>query len=356
VSPSTSHSTSTCCWIAGMFTGLLAARTAAAQPTATTPEVGRIDLHHHILPPEYIAQMGEKRIGAPAPNGLTPRWSVSQSIEAMDRQGISKAIVSISAPGVWLGERTASVKLARACNEFAAKMVSDHPARFGFFACLPLPDVKAALAELNYALDTLHADGVVLMSNYADRYLGDPAFAPIFEELNRRGAFVFVHPNDCSCNSTTGVPASVVDFPHDTTRAVTSLLYSGTLMRNPRIRMVLSHAGGTLPFLASRIVGAAAFVPGVSKEAAAGAMASLKSLYYDTALSVNPATMAALLKLVPSSQVVLGTDYPFAPEPFIVVGLTGLSQLGLRPEELAAVQGGTARVLLASTAQRKEQS
>ncbi len=340
------------CHIAGLFTGLLAAGAALPQAGPATPVAERIDLHHHILPADYVAAVGEKAIGTPAPDGRMPAWSVAQSLQLMDRQGIAKAIVSISAPGVWLGDEAASARLARSCNEFAAQLVRDHPTRFGFFASLPLPAVAASLAELRHAFETLRADGVVLMTNYADRYLGDAAFEPVFEELDRRGALVFVHPNECNCNVATGVPTSVLEFPHDTTRAVTSLLYSGTLARHQRLRVVLSHAGGTLPFLANRIATATALRPGAPKDAAATTMATLKSLYYDTALSVNPAAMGALLTLVPSSQVVLGTDHPFAPEPAIAAGLRGLSQLRLSPDELAAVQAGTARSLLAATSQR----
>lgn len=351
-----------CCRMAAVFSGVLAvgqgqgqaqspagnsASAATAPRAASETGAPRIDLHHHILPPAYVARMGERRIGAPAPNGLVPRWTVEHSLGVMDRLGIAKAVVSISAPGVWLGDSAASATLARQCNEDAAAMVADHPGRFGFFASLPLPDVQAALEELAYALDTLKADGVVLMTNYADRYLGDAAFAPLFEELDRRGAVVFVHPNDCSCNAMLSVPAAVADFPHDTTRAVTSLLYAGTLLRNPRIRFVLSHAGGTLPFLAGRIAGAANFIHSVPKEVAASAMASLRSLYFDTALSVNPAAMAALLKFVPASQVVLGTDYPFAPEPLVAMTVAGLGEFGLTGDELASVHGGTAQALLA---------
>jgi predicted TIM-barrel fold metal-dependent hydrolase len=330
-----------CCGIAGLFATLLGSGGVAAQPSPGR----RVDLHHHFLPPEYVAQMGAERIGRPAPNGQVPRWSVAQSLETMDRLGIARAVLSISAPGVWTGDAAASAKLARDTNTYAARVVAEHPGRFGFFASLPLPDVPAALAELDHALDTLKADGVVLMTNYAGRYLGDPAFAPLFEALDRRGALVFVHPTECDCAGT-GVPASVVDFPQDTTRSITSLLYSGTLARHRRIRFVLSHAGGTLPYLAARIAGAAAFVPGVPKEAAANALAHLQALYYDTALSVNPTTMTALLKFVPPRQVVLGTDYPFAPAPMLGAALQGLGQLGLTADELAQLEGGSARALL----------
>jgi predicted TIM-barrel fold metal-dependent hydrolase len=213
----------------------------------------RIDVHHHILPPEYVATVGEKRIGPPAPNHEVPKWDMPKSIEAMDRNGITSAVVSVSAPGVLLDDPGKTSHLARACNEFAAQMVADHPTRFGMFASLPLPDTRASLLELNYALDVLHAEGTVLMTNYRDRYLGDPDFAPIFDEMNRREAVVYVHPTICGCNADVlpDNPASLIEFPHDSTRTITSLLFSGTFSRCPDIRFIFSHAGGTC--LSSRI-------------------------------------------------------------------------------------------------------
>ena len=217
-------------------------------------EPHRIDVHHHILPPDYVATVGDDRIGPLILAGRTPEWTPAMSVEAMDRNGIATAVTSISAPGLWFGDNEESVRLARLCNEYAASIRRDHPGRFGVFASLPLPDVDASLAEIEYALDTLGADGIGLLTSYGDRYPGDPAFAPVFDELDRRGAAVYFHPTNAPCSQCLPeIPAATLDFPFDTTRAVVSLLYSGTFARCRDIRFIFSHAGGTVPFLAERI-------------------------------------------------------------------------------------------------------
>lgn len=325
-------------------------RVAIAQPRQPSGNVQahRIDVHHHILPPEYVASVGERAIGEPSPNRSMPKWEVSSSLSAMDRSGIASAVVSVSAPGVLLRSSAKTAQLARACNTFAAQMVADHPSRFGMFASLPIPDVNASLRELAHAMDVLHADGVVLMTNYGNRYLGDPAFERLFAELNTRKAVVFVHPTTCSCNTNVLPvnPASMIEFPHDTTRAITSLLFSGTLYRCPDIRFIFSHAGGTLPFLANRI----ARVVDADRELAArvpgGVMAAFKRLYFDTASSANPMAFEPLLRLVTPSSVLLGTDFPFVGEPGVAATIAGLSSVGLEPTAVRDVEGGNAAKIL----------
>ena len=304
----------------------------------------RIDVHHHILPPAYLSTMGAQAIGAPAPNRETPRWQVSDSLDAMDRNGITTAIVSVSAPGVLMPDAGRTKALARACNEFAGQMVTDHPTRFGMFACLPLPDVDAAMKEIEHAFESLKTDGIGLMTNYADRYLGDPAFAPVFDELNRRKAVVYVHPTSCNCNA--GIlavqPYSLIEFPHDSTRAITSLLFSGTFERCPDIRFIFSHAGGTLPYLATRIAVIGTLDRDLARRVPGGVMPALKKLYYDTASSANPITFGALMKLVTPRNVVLGTDFPFIPEAGMKATLDGLRGLGLGDSDLRAIEGENA--------------
>ncbi len=309
----------------------------------------RIDVHHHFLPPEYVSIIGATAIGFPAPNRMVPPWSVASAIEAMDRNDIASAVLSISSPGVLLQDARATQRLARASNQFAAQMVADHPGRFGSFASLPLPDVPASLEEIDHAYDVLHADGIGLMTNYADRYLGDPAFIPVFDALNRRKAVVFVHPNECNCSLglLPDQPASMIEFPHDTTRAVTSLLFSGTLSRCPDIKFIFCHAGGTLPFLAERIEGISRVDQRLAKVAPQGAKAELSKLYYDTAASVYPATFATLLKLVSAKNILLGTDFPFVPPPILSANLAALHQVGLSTDELRAIERDNAIGLFA---------
>jgi 6-methylsalicylate decarboxylase len=306
----------------------------------------RIDVHHHILPPEYVSVVGDARIGPLILAGKTPTWSAEMSIEAMERNGIATAITSISAPGLWFGDAQSTRNLCRHCNEFAATIRRDHPGRFGMFASLPLPDVDASLKEIEYALDMLGAEGIGLLTSYGNQYPGDPAFAPVFDELNRRGAVVYFHPTNAPCSQCQPeIPAATLDFPFDTTRAVVSLLYSGTFARCPNIRFIFSHAGGTVPFLAERI-GRLVVKPDFKKHVPNGVMHELQRLFYDTALSANAITFAALLKLVTPDHVLFGSDFPFAPEATMTATVKGLQEMGFSADVLRGIERDNALALL----------
>ncbi len=281
----------------------------------------RIDVHHHILPPEYVSAVTAHGVGMPGGLPL-PSWDPASSLALMDRYGIATAITSISDPGVFFGDYFLARNLARRCNEFAARLVADAPRRFGAFATLPLPDTDAALLELEYALDTLHLDGVVLLSSYEGWYLGDPTFNALFTELNRRKAVVFIHPTFRQSSETLQLklPPFLVEFVFDTTRAVVNLVYSGTLERCPDIRFVLSHAGGTIPYLVWRISLGQVFLPGLPRDVPS----YLKQLYYDTALSASPSAFRSLQELVDPSHILFGSDYPFAPEPLTQATVYGI--------------------------------
>jgi len=241
-----------------------------------------------------------------------PEWDLQSTLALMDRHAIATAITSISEPGIYFGDKVFTKDLARRCNEFSAQLIRDYPLRFGAFATLPLPDLDASLRELEYALDTLKLDGVVLLSSIDGRYLGDPLFDELFTELNRRKAVVFLHPTVPAINSALklDLPPFLIEFVFDTTRAVTNLLYSGTLERCSNIRIIVAHAGGTVPYLAYRISLGQIMLSGVPQ----GALTYLKLLHYDLALSANPNTLRSLLELVDASQIHFGSDYPFAPE------------------------------------------
>jgi 6-methylsalicylate decarboxylase len=303
----------------------------------------RIDVHHHILPPDYVRIVGDDRIGPLLVAGKTPVWTPQHSIEAMDRNGIERSITSISAPGLWFGDVEATRRLTRECNDYAAKMRSDYPSRFGLFASLPLPDIEGSLTEIGYALDELKADGIGLLTNYDGKYPGDASFAPVFEELNRRNAVVYFHPTEAPCCAAhgVGVPAATLDFPFDTTKAITSMLFSGTFAKCRNIRFIFSHAGGTIPFLAERIA-RLQVRPEFKASVPDGVLFELKRLFFDTALSANELAFSALLKLVAPDQVLFGSDYPFAPETTMAATVKGLSELGLPREALLAIERGNA--------------
>ena len=264
-----------------------------------------IDVHHHIMPPAYAAVVGPGfQARNPHNAAQVLRWTPAGSIEAMDRTGIATSITSISTPGVWFGDVAEAKRLSRACNEFAAGMERDFPGRFGFFATLPMPDIDATLEEIRYAFDTLHADGVALMSNYGRVWPGDPKFAPVFDELNRRKAVVYVHPilPEACQDMMPGVGESALEYLFDTARAIASLIYNGSLLRWPDIRFIFPHSGGAMPPLAERVTRMADRDRKVAPKPAQGSMAEMKSLYFDVASSTNPVTLAGLLRLVPATQ------------------------------------------------------
>lgn len=305
----------------------------------------RIDVHHHILPPEYVSAVGDDRIGPLILAGKTPDWSPEMSIEAMDRHGIATAITSISAPGLWFGDDDETLHLCRVCNEYAADIRRDHPGRFGVFASLPLPNVDASLSEIGHALDVLKADGIGLLTSYGDRYPGDAAFAPVFDELDRRDAVVYFHPTNASCSQCQPeIPAATLDFPFDTTRAIVSLLFSGTFARCRNIKWIFSHAGGAVPFLAERI-GRLANRPDFKDKAPDGVIAELERLYYDTALSANWLAFRSLFELVTPDHVLFGSDYPFAPEITMTQSVKALGEMGLSDDVLRGIERDNALVL-----------
>ncbi len=270
----------------------------------------RIDVHHHIVTREYLAALD--RVGIRKTIGFNfPEWSPQISLDFMEQNRIRKAILSVSTPGVFFGDAAYAADLARQCNENAARVKSDYPDRFGFFAVMPMPVADAAVKEAVYALDTLKADGVGLLASSGGRFLGDREFDELMSELNRRKAVVSVHPNihPSSRELKLETPVPIVEFVFDTTRAAVNLVLTGTLERYPDIRWILAHAGGTVPYVAMRIE----HYPGVRKNAPLGPIAYLRRFYYDTALSCSPYTMACLQEFVEPSRILLGSDFPFAP-------------------------------------------
>jgi len=277
---------------------------------------GWIDLHHHLLPPPLLEEMGDAAVTEVAGRAL-PKWSPEISLGVMDRVGIERAVLSVSATGVHFGDDGRARRLARACNDYGAGVVADSPGRFGYFASLPLPDVDGSLEELGRAFDVLGVDGLVLQSSNSDgSYLGDPRFDPVLAELDRHHAVVFVHPAVpvSSSGLALDIPAFGLEFTFDTTRAAFNLAYTGALERFPKITWVLAHAGGTVPFLVGRFSLLWVIDDELAERAPQGAVAYMARLYYDTALSANPHALSSLAELVGWDHVVFGSDFPFAPE------------------------------------------
>ena len=306
-----------------------------------------IDVHHHILPPVYLAEARDRLIAQQ--QGYMParilQWSPQNALAEMDRNGVATSIVSISTPGIWFGDASSARTLARKCNEYAAQLVNDYHGRFGFFASVPLPDIESSLREIAYALDVLKADGIILLTSYGDKWPGDPAYVPVFDELNRRKALIYFHPAvpNCCRNLIPNVPPVFTEVPQDTTRAITSLLFSGSFARLRDIRFIFSHAGGTLPMLAGRLSHYSAQMKDLVDKIPNGIEFELKRLYYDIASSANPPSMAALMKLVPTSQILFGSDYPFVT---IAETAGGMTQVGLSTSDLLAIGRNNAAGLL----------
>jgi predicted TIM-barrel fold metal-dependent hydrolase len=275
------------------------------QSAPSTPR--RIDVHHHFAPPTWIAEVKGRPLLQPA----NTAWTPARSIEDMDRGGVAAAVVSVTNPGLWFGDAAATRRLARACNEYGATLVQDYPTRFGLFAAMPLPDVDATLSEIAYAYDMLKADGVGLFTSYGDTWLGNAAFRPVMEELNRRRAVVHVHPTAANCcrnlDYAPGVGPGSMEYGTDTTRAIMGVTFSGDAVRFPDVRFIWSHAGGTMPFLAGRIDGAS---PNAKDRLPQGFLQEVKKFHYDLAGAANAGAVASLMKLVTTNQVLFGTDFP----------------------------------------------
>jgi 6-methylsalicylate decarboxylase len=308
-----------------------------------------IDTHFHFYPPAYQKAWMDWEDSRKVPHFTTQvAWTREKAVEELDKNGVTTGVLSLaSTPGTWFNlDAAGAQQMARTCNDFAADMVRDHKGRFGLFATLSMIDIDATLKEIEYVFDTLHADGVGLQSNYGDKWLGNPLYKPVFEELNRRKAVVYVHPLVASCCGQLSVGAfpAVLEVPHDTTRTVTSLLLSGTLGRLQDIKWLFSHAGGTIPMLAGRIE---AFY-GKSTRGESGTLtaegihAQLTGLHYDTANATSAPTMAALMKLAPTSQITFGSDYPYFP----LDQIETIRKMGLPAADLHAIESGNAMRLV----------
>jgi predicted TIM-barrel fold metal-dependent hydrolase len=329
----------------GFLTGLAALGAAGLLPTASDVNAAapikprRIDIHHHLLPQNYVDEISARRADRP------PAWTPARSVEDMDKNGIATSITSLIQPGVWFDDVPKGRRMSRESNDYAARMMSDYPGRFGMFATLPLPDPEGSLQEIAYALDTLKADGIGLMTSYGDKYLGDASFAPVWEELNRRKAVVYTHPlaPNCCRNLNTDVPASSIEYATDTTRTIASLLFSGTAARYPDIRWIFSHGGGTAPFLISRFTRQEQLMKEREQRLPRGVLYELKKFHYEIAQANHGGALAALLKLVPTSQVLFGTDFPFRPGE---EALAGLRDYRLKSKDVRAIERGNALALL----------
>lgn len=279
----------------------------------------RIDVHHHLLPQLYIdAQRAAGMKGTAY--AAFPEWTPEKALALMDQVGVATAIQSFTAPGIYFGDRAETVRLARRCNDFLAELVASHPKRFGAFAMLPLPDVDAALKEIEYALDELKLDGICHLTHVDGRYVGHADYRPVYEELNRRKAVVFIHPTyppKSAEEKDWMVPRAIIDYPLETTRTISYMLFTGTLADSPDIRFIMSHAGGAIPFLIHRLALFDTLTPHIERYPE-GARHYVRKLWFDTTLSTDPVQLAGLKALADPDRILFGTDYPYVPDRIIV--------------------------------------
>jgi predicted TIM-barrel fold metal-dependent hydrolase len=314
----------------------------------------RIDVHHHIVPPSYARWLASEGL-RDAGGREIPRWSAEDALALMDEHEIATAVVSVSTPGVHLHPGADRQGVARAkareLNEFAARLAQDHRGRFGFFATLPVLDVDAALEEARYAFDTLRATGVILLTNVHGRYLGAPDDEPLFAELDRRSAVVFVHPSELPAPRMDGMPPFAADFLLDTTRAAYRLVRNGIVRRYPSVRIILSHAGGFVPYASHRL---ALAMTADTQRPPSEVLEDFATFYFDTALSGSPAALPSLLAFAKPGHVLFGSDWPYAP-PIAVGYFTGQldAWAALDVAGHAAIDRGNAELLFPELANQE---
>ena len=310
----------------------------------------RIDVHHHFTSPGWFKELEAANLVPGARRGWTPE----RSLEAMDKAGTATALISTGqAGGAFTPERLKQrgvseaqgaatvVRLAREANEYVTKVAADHPGRFVLMASLPMPDLDASLKELEYAMDTLKAGGAFLPTSFVDKYIGDPSFTPLLEELNRRKVTVYTHPTDAACciGIIPKLIPNVIEYGTDTTRMIMSLIVNDAPNKFRDITWIFSHAGGTMPFLVERIVGndgdlAQTLTNEVERDSR---LDQLRRFYYDTAQTANPVAMTALKQVVGVNQIVFGTDFPYST---MVDHIKGLADSGFTAEELERIYRG----------------
>jgi predicted TIM-barrel fold metal-dependent hydrolase len=317
-----------------------AAKKAKAKAKPASPR--HIDVHHHIAPPEYFKLKTQAQLGAPNArrDRLYEGWNPGVALESMDEGGTATAVTSTS-DGQFIAMHPERVRIARDCNEYAAKMQQDYPGRFGHFATMPMPDVDACLTEIEYALGTLKFDGVDIRTSYGMKWLGNAEFEPIYKELNRRKAVVYCHPHEpvFAHNLLPGVTGATIEYCADSTRAIASILFGEVVTKYPNVKFIFSHGGGTLPFLLDRFRGLAThpqhegkFPKGIGHE--------IRRLYYECAQAIHPGALDALLRMAPLDHVLFGTDFPHFTAKYTAKRLGEYDGFGAR--ELAAINRGNA--------------
>jgi predicted TIM-barrel fold metal-dependent hydrolase len=303
----------------------------------------RIDVHHHISPPAWLRAVQQAHLDNPP----MTNWSPQKSLDDMDQAGIATAMTSPTTPQLGFLPPADAARVARESNEYARKLANDYPGRFGVFAMLPMPHIDESLQEIAYAFDVLHADGIGMMTSYGDKWLGYSEFQPVFDELNRRKAVVYTHPTEANCcvNLVRGIGPVAVEYGADTTRSIASLIFSGASQRYADIDFIFSHGGGVLTAVAERLlIQMVNTPPYAGKITHAQVEHELNRFFYDTAQVANAVTIEALAQLVPTSQIVFGSDFPYRTAAETMTGLskrfTGEVLRGIERDNAARILPG----------------
>ncbi len=308
-----------------------------------------VDVHTHFIPQSYIDALARAGVSAAEVGFPLQPWNVQERLEVQAKNGIATEMISLSSPGLRYFPGGQAVRLCHGFNDELAELVRAHPRQFGGLATLPLPDVDASLAEIARAYDELKLDGIILMTNYDGLYPGDPKFAPVLEELDRRGAVVFLHPTEAVGNAhlTFGYPAPMVEYPAETTRTVVNLLDTETITRFPRIRWIVSHGGGTLPLLLDRLEHLFPWKRHLDPQEAAKKVAEqVASIYWDLAIVCYEAPLRAIQAAHPASRLLMAFDLPYYPVDQIAVAKGNLERFrGFSDGEKQAIDFGTAHAL-----------
>ena len=336
----------------GFLTGLLATGAATMLPScavnkptnASSLEAKRdlVDVHHHVWAPAFLKELETRKLAEPPARN----WSLNKTLDDMAQAGVTYSITSPTTPAASFGDAETMRRMARISNEYGAQLARDYPKQFGFFATLPMLDVDGALKEIAYSCDVLKAQGIAMLTSYDGKWLGDALFVPIMDEINRRKLIVYTHPSNPKCCNglQEGVPGSTIEFATDTTRTITSILFSGTATRCKDIKFIFSHAGGTMPFLVERLTMLPKLNANFGKVLPSDqVIPTLRRFYYDTAQASHPGALLSLLNLVDVSQVVFGTDFPYRTSLDHVKGLMGM---GFSLEDLTAIESRNARRIL----------
>jgi predicted TIM-barrel fold metal-dependent hydrolase len=307
---------------------------------------GMIDVHFHLIPQFYRDAVYEAGTGPAI--ARYPDWTPALALDLMDKHGIALAITSMAQPGVGFLPGDKAAAFARRCNDYSAELIAQHPKRFGCFGLVPMHDIDAAIAEARYCLETLRFEGISLFASYGQKFLGDAAFDPLLSFLDSRNTIVHVHPALHPSSKALDLPwpGFMIEYVFDTTRAAVNLLFSGALERFANIRFILSHAGGTLPFIAWRLSVAPMIDKRLKQRSRDEIFAGLRTFWYDNALASGAAPMAALSRIAAKERILFGSDWPFCNERVVAEEVADFTAPGfLAPDTLAMIAHDNALTL-----------